>query len=438
MRFRRLGWGVLAVGALAIALTVLATGAKNPSAATVGSGTASAAKSVCGLGNGKKATGAPIKLEGIFTLIPGVDFTTIGKIAKAYFDCVNDNGGINGRRITYKMYTEQLKPDQDAALAKKIVESDKAVGVVGNTSLIECGVNHKYYEAQHMYLIVAGVPGECFGTPNIAPVNMGPRYSDIGAAQALVRHGAKSIVSSSPSTVADYANGGPVLVAQAAGIKGISDAENLPITDPNSIIQKLVQEAGPGGGIILDYTPESAAPLMKAAEAQGVTDKVLWASSTPIANEFTASQVDPSKWNSKNLFINSEFVLLTSKGPDMTLYRQITKKYAPSVPVQSFGQMGFMVGKFATAALLSINGPVTRASYNAAVQNLKNQKTDMLCKPWYFGKGLPVHIPNNNDITVSYANGKVVQTEKCFAIQAVDKDLVTTRAAEKKFKLNVG
>ena len=31
------------------------------------------------------------------TQIPGVDFTTVGKIAKAYFNCVNDNGGINGR-----------------------------------------------------------------------------------------------------------------------------------------------------------------------------------------------------------------------------------------------------------------------------------------------------------------------------------------------------
>ena len=243
---------------------------------------------------------------------------------------------------------------------------------------------------------------------------------------------------SSPSTIADYANGGVKLVADQAGIKYISDGETVPLTDPNSIIQKLVQEAGPGGGVILDYTPESAAPLMKAAEAQGVTDKVLWASSTPIANEFTASQVDAAKWTSKNLFINSEFSLLSTNGPDMNLYRQITKKYAPSVPIQSFGQMGFMVGKFVTAALLSVKGPVTKASYNAAVQTLKNQKTDMLCKPWYFGKGLPVHIPNNTDITVSYAGGKVVQTEKCFAIAAVDKDLVTTRAAEKKGKLNQG
>ena len=47
-------------------------------------------------------------------LIPGVDFTTVGKVAKAYFDCVNDNGGINGRPIKYTLYTEQLNPAQEA------------------------------------------------------------------------------------------------------------------------------------------------------------------------------------------------------------------------------------------------------------------------------------------------------------------------------------
>jgi branched-chain amino acid transport system substrate-binding protein len=433
MRSKKLG-GVLAASFLiGLVAIMLAAGP---------SGAATTAGAKCGLGTGKKAKGAPIKLGGIFTLVPGVDFTTIGKIADAYFKCVNDNGGINGRPISFKIYTEQLKPEQNAALAKKLAESDKVVGVVGSTSLIECEVNHKYWESKGYFNIIAGVPGACFGTPNYAAVNMGPRYSNIGAAQALVRHGAKSIVVSSPAPVADYANGGPVLVAKRAGIEGISDSQQLPITDPNAIIQKLVQQAkqaanGGKGAVILDYTPESALPLMKAAEAQGLVDQVLWGSSTPIANEFTASQVS-SAWTKDNLYVNSEFGLLTDKGPDMTLYRAITAKYAKNVPIQSFGQMGFMVGKFVTAALLSVNGPITKASYNKAVQDLKNLKSDILCKPWYFGRGLKAHIPNNWDRTVSYLGGKVIQTEPCFAIAAVDPDLVATRAAERKFKLNVG
>jgi branched-chain amino acid transport system substrate-binding protein len=103
MRSRRITIGVaFAVVVAALSVTALASGAGG--AAPVGSGKASATKSVCGLGTGKKAKGTPIKLGGIDMLIPGVDFTTIGNTAKAYFDCVNDNGGINGRPIKYILY----------------------------------------------------------------------------------------------------------------------------------------------------------------------------------------------------------------------------------------------------------------------------------------------------------------------------------------------
>ena len=162
-------------------------GRRRQSTAAVGSGKASATKSVCGAGTGKKATGKPIKLGGIDMLIPGVDFTTIGKFASAYFKCVNDNGGINGRPIKYTLYNEQLNPTQQASLAKKLIESDKVVGIVGNTSFTECGTNWKYYKSKGFTVIGAGVQAECFGTPTFVESNMGPRYSNIGAAQALVQ-----------------------------------------------------------------------------------------------------------------------------------------------------------------------------------------------------------------------------------------------------------
>ncbi len=99
--------------------------------------------------------------------------------------------------------------------------------------------------------------------------------------------------------------------------------------------------------------------------------------------------------------------------------------------------MGYLAGKFATNALLSIKGPVTAKSYNAAVINLKNQKTDILCKPYYVGK-LPYHIPNNTNIIVDYKNKDVVVKNGCTAIAAVDKSVAQTRIWEKKFNLNTG
>src|SRR5471032_1071808 len=148
----KIGVACAACGLLALMMTAWATGA-----GPVGSGTASATKSVCGLGTGKKATGRPIKLGGIDMLIPGVDFTTIGKVAAAYFACVNDNGGINGHPIKYTLLTEALDPNQEKADAQKLIESTKVVGMVGNTSFAECGTNAAYYESKGCVVIGAGV-----------------------------------------------------------------------------------------------------------------------------------------------------------------------------------------------------------------------------------------------------------------------------------------
>src|SRR3954452_20883562 len=403
MRSTKIKLSVVCAAISAVALSAAwTTGAG--AAAPVGSGTASATKSVCGKGTGKKATGKPIKLGGIGMLIPGVDFTTIGKFANAYFQCVNDNGGINGRPISYKLYNEQLNPTQQASLAKKLIESDKVVGIVGNTSFTECGTNWKYYKSKGFTIIGAGVQAECFGTPTIVEVNMGPRYSNIGAAQALVKRGAKSLVIASPDTISAYADGGVVKVAEAAGIPSKVFPIKLPITDANSTVLQLVQAAGDGGGVILDFTPDSAPALLQAAISQGLVDKVIWGSSTPIANAFMAKQL--GAFDGK-MHINQEFGNINDGSPDENLYLAITKKYAPSISPQAFGQMGFMDAKFATQALLSVKGAVTAASYNAAVRNLKNVKTTMLCKPWYVGKSLAYHIPNNTDITVTYKAGKV-------------------------------
>src|ERR1041385_9261015 len=207
----RIGVACAAAGVLALVLTAVAGGARS---APVGSGKASATKSVCGLGTGKKATGAPIKIGGIDMLIPGVDFTTIGKVAKAYFDCVNDNGGINGRPIKYTLYTEQLNPAQEAALARKLIEKDKVVGIVGNTSFAECGTNWKYYKSKGFVVIGAGVQAECYSTPSFAEVNAGPRYSNVGAAQALVKAGIKKLAGPPPDTISASTDGGAALLAK--------------------------------------------------------------------------------------------------------------------------------------------------------------------------------------------------------------------------------
>jgi branched-chain amino acid transport system substrate-binding protein len=431
MRSMKIKVGVASAIVVVAALVAASLGS---SSGPVGSG-GKTAVAKCGAGTGKKATGAPIKLGGIDMLIPGVDFTTIGKVANAYFQCVNDNGGIHGRPIKYTLYNEQLNPAQEAALARKLITSDKVVGIVGNTSFAECGTNWKYYKSKGFVVIGAGVQAECYSTPSFAEVNSGPRYSNVGAAQALIAAGAKKLAIASPDTISAYADGGPALVAKSHNIPVKIFPTHLPVTDATSQLLQMYQFAGDGGGILIDFTPDTAPAFMKAAEAQGIVDKVLWGSSTPIANTFMSSQFSPAF--DGHLWIDNEFSNVDpSVGPDSALMFQILKKYTkPEIAPQAFAQMGFLDGKFAVNALLSIKGAITAKSYNNAVRNLTKQKSDILCKPFYVGN-IPYHIPNNTNIIVDYKDKNVVVKKGCTPFQAVDKAISQTRKWEKQYKLN--
>jgi branched-chain amino acid transport system substrate-binding protein len=382
----------------------------------------------CGEGTGEEATGEPIRLGAIATEQPGTDFSEIPRMAAAVFECVNDNGGIDGRPIEYLIETEQTDPAQAAALAQKLIETDQVLGIVGNTSIIECAVNHEYYEEQGFYVIGSGIAPECYSTSNFAAVNMGPRYSVDGAAQYLIREGVDTLVldqSNVPGT--EYIDEGFQLIAEDAGIPTESFADNVPIQDANSIALKLVQAAGPNGGVILNFTPPEALKILQAAQQQGLQDQVKWACSTPCNTDFLAEALG-SEWNGK-LGVNAELNLVTAEGEHSELYRAVQEEYAPDIPLGSFSQMGFLEALLAVEALNNVEGEFTVESVNEAIKNIDNFETDILCKPWYYGEA-PLHIPNNTDRTVTPEDGVMVELEDCFEISDVDPAIAQVREIE--------
>jgi branched-chain amino acid transport system substrate-binding protein len=422
----------IAVAAALVATAVLA-GAASSKSTKIGQGKASAVTAVCGLGNGKKATGSPIKLGAIATKQPGTDFTDIPNMAAAYFKCVNANGGIYNHPIQYTIETEQTQPAQEAAAARKLVETDKVVGLVGNTSIIECSVNHKYYEQKGLYVIASGIAPECYGVgdTNVSSVNMGPRYSSDGAVQYVIRAGVNKIAfdqSNVPGT--GYIAAGPNHVAKVAKIPIQDFTDTVPIQDANSVALKLVQAAGPNGGVVLNFTPDQALLILQAVQKQGLTNKVkAWGCSTPCNSDFVAAALGTA-WD--GIFgVNAELNLPSAPGPDSTLYRQLAKTATLAFGLGSFSQMGFVEAKIATAALLNMKAPYTLARVNAAFAAVRNFRTDILCSPWYFGK-VPVHIANNVDRTVTPNNGKMVVKEPCFKISAADPDIAAARLVEKR------
>jgi len=377
--------------------------------------------SSCGPKAGVAATGSPIRLGVIVTDQAGTSFTDIPNMAEAYFNCVNANGGVKGHRIKYYIETEQTNPTQIAADAKQLVQTDHVVGIVGNTSIIECSVDNAYWKSLGMFIIDSGIASECYGSANSAAVNMGPRFSSDGAAQYVIAKGAKKIAfdqSNVPGT--GYNVGGIVAITKKDRIPLSQLTENVPIQDADSVALKEVDAAGPNGAVVLNFTPPDALVILQAVQKLGLINRVkYWACSTPCNTDFLAKSLG-SAWNGK-LFVNAELL-----PPDafntktMQLYKAILKKYGAAVSggIGAFSEMGFTEAETAVHALNTVKGAYTIHSVNAAFVGT-NFKTGMLCQVWKYGH-YKTHIPNNADFTVTPKNGKMVLAQGCQKISGFD------------------
>jgi branched-chain amino acid transport system substrate-binding protein len=437
MKRRKVALTLVLPAALVATAVVVFSASASSTAAPVGSGKASPKKSVCGLGTGKKATGRPLNIGAIVTVAPGVNWDEITDNVRGYFNCVNDNGGIFNRPINYIVHVDPIDPQLVAAFAKKLIEEEKVVAIVGNIDVMDCAVNAKYYASKKFYVIGDGVHDLCYGgTPNHIPINMGPAYSTLGAAQYLVRRGAKSVIAVSPTGVdaAGTWNKPAVQFAKSKGLKAVDVHDPYPTQASYAL--KYVQLAGKGGGVILDFTTDQVLTVLKAAEQQGIADDVFWAASTPAYDTRFAARAGKF-WDGK-IGINTELLPFTGKGPDAALYRAVGTKYVKKWGLSSFGQFGFLDARVAVEVMLSLKpSQLTAKGINAAFLRIKNWKSDLLCKPFYSGN-LPGHVPNNWDITTTGKNGKMVQLEGCFPIAPVTPEIKAARAAERRLKLNTG
>lgn len=401
-------------------------------ALTIGGGVASAhnrvariasSTSSCGANPGHKAKGKPIPVGAIDTKVPGTDFSDIENMEGAYLACVNANGGVNGHPIKLFKLTDAITAASDAAAAAKLVQTDHVVAVSGNTSIIECSVDYKYWQQKGYKVIADGIAPECYSTPNYADANMGPRFSSDGAAQYVATiPGVKKVVfdqSNVPGTGYNEAGVGAILKTKNIPVTALT--ENVPITDANAVAQKEVDDAGPTGAVILNFTPPEALLILQAAQKLNIEGHVkAWACSTPCDTDFLSSTLG-SAWNGK-LFVNAELTPPDpTHTPTMKLYEAILKQYGKNVSggIGSFSQMGFVDGEILVHALNSVTGAYTVKSVNKAIEKVKNFNTGMLCRPWTYGP-YKLHIANHTDYTVTPENGKMVIKQGCMKISSAD------------------
>jgi len=395
------------------------------------------AKPDCGENTGQKATGKPIPI-GAVTSMSGIgSFKEADEAAKAYFDCVNDNGGIHGRPIVYHDEDDQSQLDVAAQAAKKLVGDEGVYVLIGSTSFIECIPNANYYIKENVLEIGLGIPPQCYQSKNIAEVNAGPRQSGIaGADYARRKLGAKSLVCSIPKFPgSDYSCGGLEEWGKKYGVK-VTSIYSDPISPDYSSL--VLQFLATGADAIMIYgTDDTGARILDAAQQQDAAAKMKWTAPTSFYTVRFPHAIDAKYWNDR-LWVNAELAPLDSKGKDNQNWVAVMDAYGGKSLRDSFSQAGYIAARVAVNAMLTIKNPddINRNTVTAAIQNMKPYDTDILCMSWYWGgPGATEHNPNHVTRTVTIHDSKWKNLEGCVA--DADPGLGSIEGLENKLGIKV-
>jgi branched-chain amino acid transport system substrate-binding protein len=198
---------------------------------------------------------------------PASAYGVNGKTAAAYFNKVNADGGINGRKIVFISYDDGYSPPKTVEQARKLVESDEvllifySLGTAPNTAI------QKYMNAKRVPQLFVATGATKWNDPKHFPWTMGwqPSYQSEGRiyAQHLLAnhpHGKVAILYQNDDYGKDYVKG---LKDGLAGKLPIVAESPYEVTDPTPDSQIVTLKAS-GADIFYNVaTPKFAAQAIK-------------------------------------------------------------------------------------------------------------------------------------------------------------------------------
>jgi branched-chain amino acid transport system substrate-binding protein len=387
-------------------------------ATSASSGTASAAGSPkCGSASGKPATGAPIPVGAMVTATGGSDISGGGSGAQAYFKCLNANGGINGRPVSYTVVDDGLQPAKVARGAAELLQDKKVVAIIGSSSYLECAIAGPIYAKAGVFEIESGgAAAQCYTSPNVTSDAMGAVTTNIGTVQYAVEElGAKKIALLTPDVpgLGQAVAAGVKRYAQSVGAQLVSVVYYKPgVRDATSL---LLTATGKNPDFVeVSAVPQDATTIFKAAQAQDMKSRFKWGCPSPCHAPDFAKSVG-SYWDNA-ISVGMPFADFNAKTPDNQLWQQVMDKFASGVTKDQFSQEGFLAAKIFADTLSKMKGPITRASVGKAIQGIRGYSSDMMCGPFYWGQG-PAHVPNHSTRTATVSGGDFKQIKGCTQVK---------------------
>src|ERR1700744_2298048 len=316
---------------------------------------------------------------------PASAYASIGKTQAAYFNMINEQGGVNGRKINLIQYDDGYSPPKAVEQVRKLVESDEVlltfqiIGTPSNAAV------QKYLNSKKVPQLFAATGASKFTDPKNFPWTMGfnPNYFVEGRiyGQYIIKNypNAKvGVLYQNDDLGKDYLNGIKAGLGDKAATMVVSEA-SYETSDP-TIDSPILKIKDPGADLFFSATaPKQAAQaIKKIAELGWHPVQIVDINATSVGAVLKPAGLDAAKGLISVNYGKEPLDPTWKDDAGMKRYFDFMAKYYPDGDKDSnFNTYGYATAQLMVHVLKQCGDNLTRENVMKQASSLKNVVLDI-------------------------------------------------------------
>ncbi|WP_338701782.1 ABC transporter substrate-binding protein [Bradyrhizobium sp. 26S5] len=344
---------------------------------------------------------------------PASAYATIGKAQAAYIKMINDQGGVNGRKINLIQYDDAYSPPKAVEQVRKLVESDEVlltfqiIGTPSNAAV------QKYLNGKKVPQLFAATGASKFTDPKNFPWTLGfnPNYFSEGRiyGQYILKEypNAKiGVLYQNDDLGKDYLNGIKAGLGDKAAKMIVAEA-SYEVSDPTIDSQILkIKDAGADLFFSASTPKQAAQAIKKIAELGWKPVHILDINATSVGAVMKPAGLEASKGVISVSYGKDPLDPTWKDDPGMKRYFDMMAKYYPDGDKDSsFNGYGYSTAQLLVHVLKQCGDDLTRENVLKQATNLKNVELD-LALPGIKGNTTPDDYRVNKQLQMMKFNGE--------------------------------
>src|SRR3569833_2242169 len=317
---------------------------------------------------------------------PASAYASIGKTQAAYINMVNDQGGVNGRKIKLIQYDDAYSPPKAVEQVRKLVEDDEVlltfqiVGTPSNAAV------QKYLNTKKVPQLFAATGATKFTDPKNFPWTMGfnPNYFTEGRiyGQYILKEHSNAkigVLYQNDDLGKDYLNGIKAGLGDKASTMIVSEA-SYEVSDPTIDSQILKLKAAGADLLFSASTPKQAAQAIKKVNELGWHPvHIVGINATSVGAVLQPAGLEASKGLISVSYGKAPLDPQWKDDPGLKRYVDFMTKYYPDGDKNSnFNTYGYSTAQLLVTVLQMCGDNLTRENVMKQAASLKDVTGDIL------------------------------------------------------------